>query len=272
MYSLYLANFKTRRKTRREYLGITLDEADRERAMRSKRNKQPWMQAGLDELGIDVLVRTIPGKQAALAMEALYTAKRMVCSWHTVRGGPWVLPTLSDGDKAEVRACSCCESLPEIFALVDQFPDGHLADHLKDLRYKPETGRAPAVTAPRVEPATAMKAHGLHHSVAMKVNQRGTPKAPAMNDMHQVISAPFAVTPRVFKCCKKDVLKVSKQRMSGTTRSKKKESGSARRVRLGLTGGAFQKDKYGHYPAESHALHDKTWREKQAMKRPAAQN
>ena len=88
MYSLYLGCFKTKKRTRREYLGITLDEASREKAMRSEVNKQSWMQAGLDELSIDVLVSGIAGKQAALAMEALYNAKRMVRRMGTVRGGP----------------------------------------------------------------------------------------------------------------------------------------------------------------------------------------
>ena len=58
--------------------------------------------------------------------------------------------------------------------------------------------------------------------------------------------------------------------MSSTKRGKKKESGAARSVRLGLTGDDFLRNKYGHEPLKKHARCDKTWRDKQAVKRPAA--
>ena len=58
--------------------------------------------------------------------------------------------------------------------------------------------------------------------------------------------------------------------MSGAKRGKKKESGAARSVRLGLTGDDSLRNKFGHEPLKKHARYDKTWRDKQAVKRPAA--
>lgn len=266
-YSLYLACFKTtKHKTKREYVGITLDAADRERALRGNVYKQPWLGAGIEDLDMLSVLEHIPGKQAALALEALCTAQRMMSRrMGTCRGGPWVLPSLGEQDELEVRDVSRCKSLPEVFELVDKYPSGRLAFHLKDLRYKPQTGHPLVMKSATSMKALPMKALSMK---ALPMKSRPMKASP----MQQVRAAPVKLSRLVFRRCKVDVLKISKIRISGVRKSgsKPKETGAARRSRLGLTGEVFLKDKYGNFVNETRNKALRTWRQRQPLKKPAA--
>jgi len=257
-YTLYLASFKTTKfKTKREYMGITLDAADRERALRSNAYKQPWLSAGVEDMGICNILEHIPGKQAALALEALCTAERMMDrKMGLCRGGPWVLPTLSSQDQVEVREVSKCKSLPEVFELVDKYPNGHLASHLENLRYKPGTGR----TLLAKQTTCSMKA--LPKKVKVKAMKSRPTRA---LQMQQLRAAPVKLSQPVLRRCKADVPRISKVKLSGVRKSgcKPKESGAARRSRLGLVGKEFLVDKYGKSVKEARRKHLRKWREQQ---------
>jgi hypothetical protein len=254
-YALYLASFKTSTyKTKREYIGITLQAADRKRALRENAYKQPWLAAGTEDLDMRSVLEHIPGKQAALAMEALCAAQRMVDRRMGVcRGGPWVLRTLSLQDEQEVREVSRCNSLPDVFALADKYPNGHLAFHLGDLKYKAETGRSIATRA-----VCSMKA------MPRKTQPMKAAPMKALT-MQQLRASPVKLSGPVLRGCKRDVLKISKARTSGVRKPgcKPKESGAARRSRLGLAGKEFLKDKYGDAVNETRNAHLRKWREQQ---------
>ncbi len=255
LYCIYLATFQTKKwKTNREYIGCTLNKADRERALRSNQYGQPWLSAGVEGLQASTLLANVPGKQSALAIEAKYAADRMMQSrikLKICRGGPWCLIELTDEDLCEIKAVHKCTSLPEILALADKWPDGHLAYHLRDLQYKPLSS-AMKKTIPVKPPRAAMK--------TMKLSTVTSP------GMTQSRAAPVKMSVQMLRNSRSVVRRISKAGRSGT-----RESGAARRSRLGLTGTQFMKDKYGNDVNVNRAKATRKWRHKQPVsKKPAA--
>ena len=137
LYTVYEASFLTQRGSRRFSLGCTANPLAREFELQAKGPRLPaYLKAGTEQFKFRLLVEGLPSKQAALATEALLTARRYQSSFQT-RGGPWCRPTLSQRDEAELRAVSECRTLEELFTLAAGYSSGSLHDHMKDLKYRP---------------------------------------------------------------------------------------------------------------------------------------
>jgi hypothetical protein len=137
LYNVYEAAFATKKGTQRWYIGCTLDPTQRELDLQKGGPKQPaWLRAGCQNFLFRILMADAPTKYAALALEALLTARRWRGNAQT-RGGPWCRPTLSQCDLQELDTVSRCSSLEELFSVAKQFTRGSLHKHLCDLKYKP---------------------------------------------------------------------------------------------------------------------------------------
>jgi hypothetical protein len=136
LYTVYKASFRTKRNTKRCYVGYTGDTPRREYALKKPGPYQPvWCQAVCDSLDFEELAVNIPSKTAAKALEALLAAKEIARAPLSSRGGPWTWLRLSAQDRQEVKAVAACQSLKELFAVSPDFPGGHLQQHLQDLRF-----------------------------------------------------------------------------------------------------------------------------------------
>jgi predicted GIY-YIG superfamily endonuclease len=148
VYHIYEASFETKLGSKRRYIGLTTDLASRQRTLLS--SKRPvWMKAGCAKLKIWVLVQNIQTRGAALAVEALMTARRWKSTRFAVRGGPWVRPTLSAKDEQELESVARCKSVRDVL-LAAASGSGKLSLHLKGLTFSAaesarSSGRQPSL-------------------------------------------------------------------------------------------------------------------------------
>ena len=70
-------------------------------------------------------------------MEALKAAKAIVAARSAVRGGPWVLPTLTARDWRECLAVARCSTLKQLFEEAEQLGEGSLASHMAGSKFEP---------------------------------------------------------------------------------------------------------------------------------------
>ena len=131
-YCVYKASFNTRHGSRRHYIGMTGNPAQRESDLQTPGSHQPaWLKAGCHNFAYNILVKDIPSKAAALATEAFATAREWKWAPDAVRGGPWVKPTLTSKDVTELTASSKCNSIPQLLDLGIAKESGHLGVHLR---------------------------------------------------------------------------------------------------------------------------------------------
>ena len=134
VYCVYKASFTTAKGSRRVYVGMTGDAVRRERSLQQAGCYQPaWLKAGCQRFEFEVVADNIPTKAAALATEALLAAHQWRRSRLAVRGGPWVRPSLSAADLAELKSASACKTLEELLELPAAKGSGHLGEHLRNL-------------------------------------------------------------------------------------------------------------------------------------------
>ena len=136
-YCVYKASFRTTKGSRRVYIGMTGDAARRERSLQQAGPHQPaWLKAGCQRFEFDIVVGNIPTKAAALATEALLAAHQWRRTRLHARGGPWIKPSLSALDLAELREASRCKTLGELLELPAAKGAGSLGKHLRDLSFE----------------------------------------------------------------------------------------------------------------------------------------
>ena len=135
-YTIYKASFRTKRGSQRTYVGMTGDAEQRERSLQQCGPHQPaWLKAGCLDFEYEVVVAKVPSKAAALATEALIAAHEWTRNPLQARGGPWVKPTLTAGDLAELRAVSRCITLQQLLGLPAANGVGSLGEHLRDISF-----------------------------------------------------------------------------------------------------------------------------------------
>ena len=87
LYCVYKATFYTHRGSRRCYIGMTGNRSQRELDLQTVGDRQPaWLKAGCDKFQHAILVDSIPSRAAALATEALMTAREWRKASDAVRG------------------------------------------------------------------------------------------------------------------------------------------------------------------------------------------
>ena len=130
---------------KRYYIGYSrADPSLREKSLQQPGEFQPaWLSIGCNNFEFTITNRNIETLAAALAVEAFRAAKKWKSFPGKTRGGAWLLPTLSDDDIVELKAAATCESLQELLALLERFPSGSLAKHLKGLSFSPAAGKKP---------------------------------------------------------------------------------------------------------------------------------
>jgi hypothetical protein len=132
--------------SQRYYIGYSrADPSKREMSLQQPGGEyQPtWLSIGCSNFELKVTHRNIETRAAALAVEAFAAAKKWKSFPRQTRGGAWLRPTLSDDDLLELPAAAKCESLQQLFSLLERFPDGSLAKHLNGLAFKPASGKRP---------------------------------------------------------------------------------------------------------------------------------
>ena len=105
MYQVYEASFETDCGTRRWYIGITTDVERRQVDLQHGGRQPAWLRAGCHAFSFRTLLGSVATNRAALALEALFTARRWKGDAQT-RGGPWCRPTLSWRDLEDLRQIS----------------------------------------------------------------------------------------------------------------------------------------------------------------------
>ena len=136
LYKIYKASFHTKRGTRRVYVGMTGNAMQRECALQQCGPHQPaWLRAGCLNFKYEILAENVQTKAAALATEALLAAHLWKSAPDQTRGGPWVLPTLSQTSVAELKAVSKCSALRDLLALPEAQGNGPLGVHLRGLSW-----------------------------------------------------------------------------------------------------------------------------------------
>lgn len=139
VYDVYESRFRTRRGTRRVYIGSTVDSDTRESTLQIPGPKQPaFLKAGCRDFQYRVLVPNIIGKGAALATEALMAAHQWSKDPNSSRGGPWSRPFLTKKDVAELKAVAGCSTLLQLLKLPEAVGGGRLSQHLQDIKYTAE--------------------------------------------------------------------------------------------------------------------------------------
>ena len=143
MYTVYRVRFRTKRGTWRTYTGYTraLDartlwhEAVPPAPMRCRDPESPYHYT--------ILESGVPTKGAALALEALHSARAIAADPSTARGGPWSRPTLSTCQIDVARAAAKLRSLQCLADLAACDKRGSLYRHLLDLDFDaPDTATA----------------------------------------------------------------------------------------------------------------------------------
>jgi hypothetical protein len=148
-YSVYEANFVTHRGTKRYYIGYTPNVQKRELELQFGPRQPGWLQAGTGHFHFHVLKAGLPSRGAALATEALLTARRFKSAPYVTRGGPWLLPRLLSADLRELEAVGLCINLHDVFEVEHEFPDGSLHQHLKNLSFSQSAASTPLAASKR---------------------------------------------------------------------------------------------------------------------------
>jgi hypothetical protein len=148
-YSVYEADFVTQRGTKRYYIGCTQNVWKRESELQFGPRQPAWLQAGTGHFHFHVLKAGLPSRGAALATEALLTARRFKAAPYVTRGGPWLLPCLPSPDLRELEAVGLCIDIKGVFDVVDKFPDGSLHQHLKNLSFSQGAASTPTAASKR---------------------------------------------------------------------------------------------------------------------------
>ena len=138
-YSVYKARFQTKKGTWRTYVGKTRSIEVRKQWLKKK--PVAWAKCAVDlpsdesSWEFELLEKNLDSNAAALAYEALHTAKLWVKAPLFVRGAAWSNPTLSEAQETQLRAVSKCADIGQLEKIAQQCPQGSLARHLKDVSF-----------------------------------------------------------------------------------------------------------------------------------------
>jgi len=225
VYHVYEATFATKLGSKRRYVGVTTDFSKRLGTLQS--SKRPvWLKAGCEKLSVWVLVPNVPTRGAALAVEALMTARRWNTTSSATRGGPWVRPTLSAKDEKDLGAIARCRSVSDVLQYAATAGSGKLSKHLKGISFGP---------------AVPERSSSCQAAVP-----RTTPLCP-----RRCLPCPRPSTASMARV-------VKKRKSSGQSSS----CGHVRRELSGLKYGAarYTKAKWGKEGLQAKRRHQRTWR------------
>jgi len=104
IYFVYKVSYATKFGTARAYVGYT-GQMEVRRAFH-KTKPPTWMKcrAPSCEPKWAVLEKDVPSKHLAWALEAFHASRAIAADPHAVRGGPWLRPTLPEGEEQKIRA------------------------------------------------------------------------------------------------------------------------------------------------------------------------
>lgn len=255
-YSVYRAAFKTKKGTKRRYVGYSGFPLRRKRQLQQKGGEfQPaYLKAGCEDFDFQIIADGITNKGTAMAVEALQAALH----WKTfpnTRGGPWLRPTLLDSELTELRSAARCETLADLFHVASDYPDGKLNAHLRNLDYKPTSCCQAAKGQKQTSQASSSGVKPKHAASASGVKLKRAVAKP--RDAPCLEPKPAAVKPRgVPRDWRYVVVK----------RKGAKWSGHKQRLSLSLNYGdsKYTKHKWGNKPVETQNKHQRTYRAKRA--------
>jgi hypothetical protein len=265
-YAVYRATFKTKKKTKRVYVGSSCSTTDREQSLQKPGKYQPlWLRAGCADLDIKEMVFDLGSKPVAEAIEAMVAGREIEAHPKITRGGPWLLKELSKLDRSEMKAVSGCSSLQNLFEIAKQFPGGHLDEHLRNVKFTSLSMKTAVASSgssamkTKLAPTTRPKAMKAASSGKQAMSSSTSSSSSSLSPASSTASLPK----EMFARCKRQFGRLVRRR-SGTC-------GNQWRINNGLASGkaGFKEAKWGLKPDANHAKHDKKWRCK-ARKKPAA--
>jgi hypothetical protein len=194
LYCVYRATYKTRRGTRRAYIGYSgnLDV----RKYWHKVRPPAWMKPQRDDtLDVVILEPGIKSVGLARAAEAMYAAREILKAPQHTRGGPWLKPAWGNDWRRELEAVSKIRSISKLSEYAETNPEGNVQQHLKNFSYHPSREAVEGEATCRGACARRVKRSGTPGNQSRKAQVgRGVLKRPSAYyvRIHRGVDAPAA--------------------------------------------------------------------------------
>ena len=256
-YCVYRADFMTKKKTRRSYMGQTGNAEHRaDKLMKNVAWCKAWKPGTLQ---FNVVAMNIETLHVALFIEALFAARAIVARPLQTRGGPWLsLRPLGTQDMVEIRSTARCKNLLEFADYVQTLPSrSRLREHLANVRFTDERPSQSSVLVPSSSSSSSSSVSSPP-TAQPKVKAKAQPKTKAKA---KAKPKPYIPPRVVYKL-------VRESWTSGTP-----EAGHDYRVRNAICDGDwnFNSCKYGKNPRSiARKPHDETYDLKRVRRKPAA--